>query len=148
VAGLAGVLAAGAIGKDMAAIGEAAFAATGQVPADVLFGAAGSAKLAHFAGLHGLQMLAVLAIVLNAGRLSERAAGLATLAGAVGYAAVFGAVTATAYAGRAPYAPTVPMSLLLVGGVLALATVAVLAVTRLPHADLDASVDHPIGVGR
>jgi hypothetical protein len=40
------------------------------------------------------------------------------------------------------------MSLLLVGGVLALATVAVLAVTRLPHADLDASVDHPIGVGR
>jgi len=148
VAGLAGVLAAGAIGKDMAAIGEAAFAATGQVPADVLFGAAGSAKLAHFVGLHGLQMLAVLAIVLNAGRLSERAAGLATLAGAVGYAAVFGAVTATAYAGRAPYAPTVPMSLLLVGGALALGTVAVLAVTRLPHADLEASVDNPIGVGR
>jgi len=146
VAGLAGILAAGWIGRDMAAIGEAAFAATGQVPQDELIGAAGSAKLAHFVGLHAVQVLAVLAIVVNAGRLSARAAGLVTLVGAAGYAAVFGAVTATAYAGRAPYSPTVAMSLLLVGGVLALVAAAVVAVTRrLPADDRIAG---PLGAGR
>jgi hypothetical protein len=140
VAGLAAILAAGAIGRDMAAIGEAAFAATGQVPRDELFGAAGSAKLAHFVGLHALQVLALIAIGLNIGRLPARAAGVAMLVAALGYAAVFGAVTATAYAGRAPLTPTVPMSLLLVGGALALASVAVVAVTRLPRPGLDAHV--------
>jgi hypothetical protein len=79
VAGLAAILAAGAIGRDMAAIGEAAFAATGQVPRDELFGAAGSAKLAHFVGLHALQVLALIAIGLNIGRLPARAAGVAML---------------------------------------------------------------------
>jgi hypothetical protein len=127
VAGLAGILAAGAVGSDMAAIGETAFAATGQVPMDVLFGAAGSAKLAHATGLHALQVLALLAIGLELGRLPARAAGAAMLTAALGYAAVVGAITATAYAGRAPYAPTVGMALLLVGGALAVATVAVLA---------------------
>jgi hypothetical protein len=131
VAGLSGVLAAGVIGKDMAAIGEAAVAATGHVPADVLFGAAGSAKLAHFVGLHGLQLLAVLAIVLDAGRLRPRAAGMAMLTAVLGYTAVFAAVTATAYAGRAPFAPTVAMSLLLVAGVLAVTAVGGVAVSRL-----------------
>ncbi|GIJ48021.1 hypothetical protein Val02_49070 [Virgisporangium aliadipatigenens] len=132
VTGLAAVLAAGAIGKDMAAIGEAAFDATGQVPADILFGAAGSAKLAHAVGLHGIQILALLAIGLDAGRLRPRQGGLAMLAAALGFAAVFGAVAATAYAGRAPYAPTVAMSLLLVGGAIAVATVAVTAFALLP----------------
>jgi hypothetical protein len=133
VAGLAGILAAGAVGKDMAAIGETAFAATGQVPMDVLFGAAGSAKLAHATGLHALQVLALLAIGLEFGRLRARAAGVVMLAAAVGYAAVVGAVTATAYAGRAPYAPTVGMALLLVGGALALAAAAVIAAANLPR---------------
>ena len=131
VAGLAGVLAAGAIGTDMAAIGEAAFDATGQVPADILFGAAGSAKLAHAVGLHGLQVLALLAIALDAGRLRARAAAWAMLIAALGFAAVFGAVAATAYAGRAPYAPTVAMSLLLVGGALAVGVVGAVAVADL-----------------
>jgi len=129
VAGLAGVLAAGAIGKDMAAIGDAAFDATGHVPMDVLFGAAGSAKLAHAAGLHGLQVLALLAIGLDLGRLQARAAAVAMLVASLGFAAAFGAVTATAYAGRAPYAPTVPMALLLVGGTLAVGAVGVVAFT-------------------
>jgi hypothetical protein len=148
VAGLAAILAAGAIGRDMAAIGEAAFAATGQVPRDELFGAAGSAKLAHFVGLHALQVLALIAIGLNIGRLPARAAGLAMLVAALGYAAVFGAVTATAYAGRAPLTPTVPMSLLLVGGGLALASVAVVAVTRLPRPGIDAHVTAGWAAGR
>jgi hypothetical protein len=139
VAGLATVLAAGYVGKDMAAIGEATFDTTGHVPTDILFGAAGSAKLAHAAGLHGLQVLAVLAIGLDLGRLQARAAAVATLVASLGYIAAFGAVTATAYAGRAPYAPTVPMALLLVGGMLAVGVVAVLAFTTAPLARLKTS---------
>ena len=50
---------------DMAALGEAAAAATGQAPATIVFGAAGSAKLAHALGMHGLQVLGVLAIGLG-----------------------------------------------------------------------------------
>lgn len=147
VAGLTGVLVAGAIGNDMAAIGDAAFTETGHVPTEVLFGAAGSAKLAHFVGLHGLQVLALLAIVLDAGRMRARAAAVTTLVAALGYAAVFGAVTATAYAGRAPLAPTVPMSLLLVAGALAVAAVTVVAITRLRGPDVDGPVENVAGQG-
>ena len=55
----------GYIGYGMAAVGEAAAAATGQAPATIVFGAAGSAKLAHALGMHGLQVLGVLAIGLG-----------------------------------------------------------------------------------
>ncbi|MEE1829667.1 hypothetical protein [Streptomyces sp. SP17KL33] len=116
--GLAAVLVAGYIGGDMAAIGEAAFDDTGRVPRDILFGAAGSAKLAHATGLHGIQLLAVLAIWCEAGRLPPRRAGWVLAVAALGYAVVFWAVTATAYAGRAPYDPTAPYGILLVAGVL------------------------------
>jgi hypothetical protein len=150
-AGLAGVLVAGYIGADMAAIGETAFDETGRVPADILFGAAGSAKLAHAVGLHGIQVLALLAIALDAGRLRARPAALVMLAGALGFAAFFGAVTATAYAGRAPYTPTVAMSLLLVGGAAAMAAAAAVAVAHLPRrgpaADATA-VPARVGAGR
>jgi hypothetical protein len=131
VAGLASVLAAGVIGKDMAAIGEATFDATGHVPMDVLFGAAGSAKLAHATGLHGMQVLAALAIGLDLGRLPARTGGRAMLVATLGYAAVFGAVAATAYAGRAPIAPSPAMAALLVAGVLALAAVTLMATAGL-----------------
>jgi hypothetical protein len=130
--GLVGVLVAGYVGKDMAAIGEAAVTATGQVPYDIVFGAAGSAKLAHATGLHGIQVLAVLAILLSAGRLTARAAGAAMAVAAAGFGAVFAAILATAYAGRAPYAPSVPMALLLVGGLLALGAMAAVALANLP----------------
>ncbi|WP_234441217.1 hypothetical protein [Streptomyces scabiei] len=128
--GLAAVLVAGYVGKDMAAIGEAAFDDTGRVPREVLFAAAGSAKLAHATGLHGLQLLAVLAILCDAGRPRPRRAGTVLAVAALGYAAFFGAVTETAYAGRAPYDPTAPVGVLLAAGVLITGTAAVLVLAR------------------
>ncbi|MFF3936966.1 hypothetical protein [Streptomyces phaeofaciens] len=127
VVGLVAVLAAGAIGQKTAALGEQVFDETGHVPHDVLFGAAGSAKLAHAVGLHGLQLLALLAILCEAGRLGRRAAGAVVGLGALGYAAVFGAITATAYAGRAPLHPTALMGALLIAGLLVLTAAALLA---------------------
>lgn len=119
--GLAAVLVAGAIGADMAEIGEAAVEATGQVPpGEILFGVAGSAKLAHAVGLHAIQVLAAVAVLLDVaasrGRLSSRAAKATMLTAVVGYAALFGAITATAYAGRAPFTPTPATGALLVAG--------------------------------
>ncbi|MDX2536538.1 hypothetical protein [Streptomyces scabiei] len=128
--GLAGVLAAGYIGTDMAAIGERAFDDTGQVPREVLFGAAGSAKLAHAAGLHGIQLLALLAILADTGRLGPRRAATVVAAAALGCTAAFAAVTATAYAGRAPYDPTVPLGILLAAGVLTTGAAAVVVLAQ------------------
>ncbi|MFC4463099.1 hypothetical protein ACFPH6_00440 [Streptomyces xiangluensis] len=76
-------------------------------------------------------MLALLAILYDAGRLRRRTAATALATAAVGYAAVLGAITATAYAGRAPHTPTVVMSALLMTGALALAMTAALAVTHM-----------------
>ncbi|MGW1785868.1 hypothetical protein ACWCQQ_43340 [Streptomyces sp. NPDC002143] len=128
--GLTAVLAAGAIGQKMAAIGEKAFDDTGHVPYEVLFGAAGSAKLAHAVGLHGLQALALLAVLCEAGRLSARAAGTVVGVAALGYAAAFGAITATAYAGRAPLHPTAVMGVLLAAGLLTMAAATLAAVAQ------------------
>jgi hypothetical protein len=55
---------------------------------------------------------------------AARTAAVAMAVGSAGYGALVAAILATAYAGRAPYAPTVPMALLLVGGVVALGAVA------------------------
>ncbi|KUN81360.1 hypothetical protein [Streptomyces griseoruber] len=128
--GLAGVLAAGAIGQRMAAVGEQVFDETGHVPHELLFGAAGSAKLAHAVGLHGLQLLAVLAILCEAGRLGERAAGTVTGIAALGYAAAFTAITVTAYDGRAPLHPSAAMAVLLVAGFLTTAAAALVTFVR------------------
>ncbi|WP_226967198.1 hypothetical protein [Streptomyces phaeolivaceus] len=128
--GLAAVLVAGYIGGDMAAVGEAAFDDTGRVPDEVLFGAAGSAKLAHAAGLHGIQLLAVLAILADAGRLPSRRAATMLALASLGYAAAFGAVTATAYAGRAPYDATAPWWIVLAAGVLTTGAAAVLVLAQ------------------
>ena len=49
---------------------------------------------------------------------------------ALGCAAFFGAVTATAYADRAPYDPTAPVGVLLTAGVLITGTAAVLVLAR------------------
>ncbi|KFF98594.1 hypothetical protein IQ62_23875 [Streptomyces scabiei] len=95
-----------------------------------MFAAAGSAKLAHATGLHGLQLLAVLAILCDAGRPRPRRAGTVLAVAALGYAAFFGAVTETAYAGRAPYDPTAPVGVLLAAGVLITGTAAVLVLAR------------------
>ncbi|WP_460061364.1 hypothetical protein [Streptomyces sp. YKOK-I1] len=128
--GLTGVLAAGAIGQKMAALGEQVFDETGHVPYELVFGAAGSAKLAHAVGLHGLQLLAVLAILCEAGRLGDRAAGLVTGVAALGYAAAFTAITVTAYDGRAPLHPSAPMAVLLVAGLLTTAAAALVTLVQ------------------
>ncbi|GAA2623158.1 hypothetical protein GCM10010399_62990 [Dactylosporangium fulvum] len=122
-AGLVAVLASGAVGQRMAATGEAVYAATGAVPDGVVFGAAGSAKLAHAAGLHGLQVLGLLAVVLGTTRLRERQRlGLVAVAVA-GTPAVFAALAGTAYAGRAWTAPTPAIAVLGVAGLAALLVV-------------------------
>ncbi|MEU1516395.1 hypothetical protein ABZ490_30365 [Streptomyces sp. NPDC005811] len=128
--GLTAVLAAGGIGQRMAAIGEQTFDDTGHVPYEILFGAAGSAKLAHAVGLHGLQLLAVLAILCEAGRLGARAAAAVTGLAALGYSAFFAAITVTAYDGRAPLHPSAAMAVLLAAGLLTTAVAALVAFTQ------------------
>lgn len=149
--GLAAVLVAGYIGTDMAAVGEAVHDDTGRVPREVLFGAAGSAKLAHAAGLHGIQLLVVLAILGDAGRLRPRGAGIVLAVAALGYAA-FGAVTATAYAGRAPYDPTAPFWVLLAAGLLTTGTAAAVVLAQASPAhripEPRAAVENTSLVGR
>ncbi|GAA3392626.1 hypothetical protein [Cryptosporangium minutisporangium] len=110
--GLLLVLAGGAIGGSMAGVGEDVVDATGHVPEELLFGAAGSAKLAHALGIHGLQVLGLLAVGLELG---GRRGRVAALAGAAGYTALFAAVTVTAYAGEPWISPTPAIGLL--GGV-------------------------------
>jgi hypothetical protein len=149
VAGLTAIMVSGYIGMDMAALGEAAAAATGHAPDSIVFGAAGSAKLAHALGMHGLQVLGVLAIGLGMRPPPVRTqVGLMAVATA-GYAAVFAAVTATAYAGRAWTSPTWPLGLLTLAGVVAvLAVSAIVAGRLLPGAKrpLPASVRQHAGV--
>lgn len=114
--GLIGVLVAGYIGGSMITEGDAVLAATGDVPYEVVFGAAGSGKLAHFLGLHGLQFLALIAIVAPA-----RQRLLLVAVGAVGYVALFTSVTLTAYAELPWLAPTLPMGALAIVGLAACA---------------------------
>ncbi|MBB5872993.1 hypothetical protein F4553_006427 [Allocatelliglobosispora scoriae] len=127
VAGLLAVLASGVIGKDMIAEGEAVVAATGHVPAGVVFGVEGSAKLAHAVAMHGLQLLIALAIGLRLGRRSSRSQTGIMLLAIGGYGALLTSVTVTAYAGRSVTDPQPPMALLGAAGVIVVA--ACLAVT-------------------
>jgi len=135
VVGLAAILASGYIGYDIAAEGEAAAAATGQAPETIVFGAAGSAKLAHALGMHALQVLGLLAVGLGLRPLPTRTQIWLMLLAAAGYASVYAAVTATAYAGRAWTSPTAPLALLALAGVVAVvAASAVVAGRLLPGA--------------
>jgi hypothetical protein len=99
------------------------------VPQEVLFGAEGRAKLAHATGPHGIHPLAVLATLCDTGRLRPRRSSIVLTVATLGYAAVFGPVTATAYAGRAPYDPTAP-AWILTAGVLTVGTAAVAVLVR------------------
>ncbi|WP_253890795.1 hypothetical protein [Actinokineospora diospyrosa] len=124
VAALAGITAqvvAGYIGTRLIAEGDAVVAATGHVPEDLVFGAAGSAKLAHAIGIHGIQVLAVLAILLEGTRLAPRARLSAMLIATVGYAGAYTAVTLTAYDGRPWTDPTVLLGVLGLFGVVGVA---------------------------
>jgi hypothetical protein len=135
VTGLSAMMVSGYIGYDIAALGEAAAAATGQAPPSIVFGAAGSAKLAHALGMHGLQVLGVLAIGLGMRPAPSRTQAGVMILAAAGYAAVYASMIATAYAGRAWTSPTVPPALLALAGVVALlAASAIVAARLLPGA--------------
>jgi uncharacterized membrane protein len=131
LAGLAGVLASGLIGQDMIAEGEVVLAATGEVPAGVVFGAAGSAKLAHAVAMHGLQLLGLMAIGLGLGTLRVRTRAWVVALAAAGYAAAFASITATAYAGRAATASTPQMAVLGLAGVLIVLVAVVITLASL-----------------
>ncbi|HEU4349648.1 MAG TPA: hypothetical protein VFR35_17875 [Actinoplanes sp.] len=131
VVGLLAIEVSGYIGYDMAAMGEAAAEATGHAPSTIVFGAAGSAKLAHALGMHGLQVLGVLAIGLGLRPPAARTQARLMVLAASGYLAVFGAVTATAYAGRAWTSPSLPLALLMLAGGLAVLVAYANMVARL-----------------
>jgi hypothetical protein len=131
VVGLAGIMVTGYIGFDMAAEGEAVVDATGRVPESVRFGAAGSAKLAHALGLHGLQTLGLLAIGLGLRPPAARTQVWSMVVASAGYAAVFASVALTAYAGRSWTSPTAAMALLGLAGAVAVAAVYAFAAKRL-----------------
>jgi hypothetical protein len=113
VVGLAGVLVSGWVGGRMIAAGEEVVAVTGAVPGSVVLGAAGSAKLAHAVGQHGLQVLIGLALVLEVTTPTRRAVRVVALAG-TGYAGVLAGVTAAALRGESWL--SLPPSLVLPAG--------------------------------
>ena len=90
----------------------------GPVNASII-GAAGELKVPHALGLHGLQVLAVLALILERTQISARAAVIAVASAATGYLLVLAAATLQTYSGLGPLALT-PLTLLaaLVGAVL------------------------------
>lgn len=84
-----------------------------------IIGAAGELKVPHALGLHGLQVLGVLALILERTSVSARSAVTAVASCAVGYGLLLVAATLQTYAGLGPLALT-PLTLLaaLVGVVL------------------------------
>ena len=84
-----------------------------------IIGAAGELKVPHALGLHGLQVLAVLALILERTQVSARAAVSAVVSAATGYLLLLVAATLQTYSGLGPLALS-PLTLLatLVGAVL------------------------------
>ncbi|HJW48478.1 MAG TPA: hypothetical protein VJ726_03585 [Candidatus Limnocylindria bacterium] len=81
----------------------------GPVNASII-GAAGELKVPHALGLHGLQVLAVLALILERAQVSARAAVIAVASAATGYMLVLVAAALQTFAGLGPLALT-PLSL-------------------------------------
>jgi hypothetical protein len=84
-----------------------------------IIGAAGELKVPHALGLHGLQVLAVLALILERTPVSPRAAVTLVASCALGYGLLITAATLQTYSGLGPLALT-PLTLIaaLVGAVL------------------------------
>jgi hypothetical protein len=84
-----------------------------------IVGAAGELKVPHALGLHGLQVLAVLALILERAQVSARSAVTGVACCALGYGLLIVAATLQTYAGLGPLALT-PLTLIaaLVGVVL------------------------------
>jgi len=95
------------------------FAGSGSIASASIVGAAGELKVPHALELHGLQVLAVLAVILERTAASTRAAMAAIASCAVGYALVLAAATLQTYSGLGPLALS-PLALLasLVGAAL------------------------------
>jgi hypothetical protein len=71
-----------------------------------IIGAAGELKVPHALGLHGLQVLAVLALLLERTQVAARPAVTLVASCAVGYALLIAAATLQTYAGLGPLALT------------------------------------------
>jgi hypothetical protein len=95
------------------------FSSGGPLASASIVGAAGELKVPHALALHGLQVLAVLAVLLERAAVSAQAALAAVASCAVGYALVLAAATLQTYSGLGPLALT-PVALLasVAGGVL------------------------------
>lgn len=144
--GLTLLLVASGLGSDLIARGTAAVAATGTVPDAVMIGAAGTGKLAHAVGLHGIQVLGVIAALLGIGTRTEAAASALMQRVSIAYVVGFGAVVAQVYAGRTLLDPA---SLWTVPIVLAAVVVGWCAVTALKDASLAVRATgrrRPVGV--
>ena len=129
--GLVAVLVSSWVGGRMISEGTEVVATTGAVPDSVVFGAAGSAKLFHAVGQHGLQVLLGLALLLRVTGASPRRSLALVLAASAGYVLVLAGVGAAALRGEAWL--SLPPSLLLpaVPGALLLAVAGLLALARV-----------------
>ena len=87
------------------------FSGGGPIANASIVGAAGELKVPHALALHGLQVLAILALILERTAVSARAALIAVACCAVGYALVLAAATLQTYSGLAPLALS-PLALL------------------------------------
>jgi hypothetical protein len=130
--GLGLLLFASALGTDLISRGMAVVEATGSVPTGLLIGAAGSGKLAHAAGIHGLQVLIALELLLEVkGVASAPRIRRMTLA-SVGYVVGTLAITAHAYTGRSMLEPT-PLLLAAIGISIASLVASFAGTLRLPQ---------------
>jgi hypothetical protein len=91
----------------------------GPIASASIVGVAGELKVPHALALHGLQVLAILALILERAAVPERASLIAVGSCTAGYALVLAAATLQTYSGLAPLAPS-PLALLagLAGAVL------------------------------
>ncbi len=76
-----------------------------------IVGAAGQLKVPHALALHGLQVLAILAVILERARVDARAAAIAVACCALGYGLLLAAATLQTYSGLGPLALS-PLALL------------------------------------
>jgi hypothetical protein len=113
--GLGLMLVGSAIGQDLISRGNAVVEATGDVPFALTVGAAGSGKLAHAVALHGLQVLAIAALLLGRSPLQLRRRILTMSVATLGYVMGTGLIAGQAYAGRSMLELAAPTALALTG---------------------------------
>jgi hypothetical protein len=139
LAGLAFLLIGQGAGGPMIAKGIAAAEATGAVPEAVRIGANGQGKLPHGVGIHALQVLAGLAVLVNGGALRKRARRRTMLIGVAGYAVVLTWALAQTYLGRAPLDLTPSLLVTLLAGIGLVGAAYAVALLRLRGSPADAT---------